>query len=175
MPRTICVSASAVFSQHLCLPVSIFCLPPRHLCACLNQAGSWNTVILGALQAQQQHLLCCAQDGFAEENAIFGGYNQSAATTSAEQASGNLRLLDNFTLYAQTDAEGSEELVDLQDFSAGWYLVKGNRNCCAVEAGQQAEHLSCYFSPCFQSASPGLTFAMDIFVHMLAIAISSLH
>ncbi|KAL0037828.1 hypothetical protein WJX79_000733 [Trebouxia sp. C0005] len=54
-------------------------------------------------------------DGFAEENAIFGGYNQSAASASAELASGNLRLLDNFTLYVQTDDEGSEELVDLQD------------------------------------------------------------
>ncbi|KAL0046804.1 hypothetical protein WJX82_010406 [Trebouxia sp. C0006] len=56
-------------------------------------------------------------DGFAEENAIFGGYNQSAASASAEPASGNLRLLDNFTLYVQTDEEGSEELVDLQDLS----------------------------------------------------------
>ncbi|DBA80727.1 hypothetical protein WJX77_005653 [Trebouxia sp. C0004] len=56
-------------------------------------------------------------DGFAEENAIFGGYNQSAASASAEPASGNLRLLDNFTLYVQTDDEGSEELVDLQDLS----------------------------------------------------------
>jgi hypothetical protein len=65
-------------------------------------------------------LLCCPQDGFAEENAIFGGYNQSAASASAEPASGNLRLLDNFTLYVQTDDEGSEELVDLQDLSTGW-------------------------------------------------------
>ena len=62
------------------------------------------------------------QDGFAEENAIFGGYNQSAASASAEPASGNLRLLDNFTLYVQTDDEGSEELVDLQDLSTGWHI-----------------------------------------------------
>ena len=59
------------------------------------------------------------QDGFAEENAIYGGYNQSPATSSNELASGLLRLLDNFTLYVQTDEEGSEELVDLQDFSPG--------------------------------------------------------
>jgi len=63
-----------------------------------------------------------SQDGFAEENAIFGGYNQSAASASAEPASGNLRLLDNFTLYVQTDDEGSEELVDLQDLSTGWHI-----------------------------------------------------
>ena len=63
-----------------------------------------------------------SQDGFAEENAIFGGYNQSAASASAEPASGNLRLLDNFTFYVQTDDEGSEELVDLQDLSTGWHL-----------------------------------------------------
>lgn len=67
-------------------------------------------------------LLCCPQDGFAEENTIFGGYNQSAASASAEPASGNLRLLDNFTLYVQTDDEGSEELVDLQDLSTGWHI-----------------------------------------------------
>ena len=28
-------------------------------------------------------------------------------------------MLDNFTLYVQTDEEGSEELVDLQDFTQG--------------------------------------------------------
>ena len=64
------------------------------------------------------------QDGFAEEHAIFGGYNQSAGT-SGEQGTGNLRLLDNFTLYVQTDDEGSEELVDLQDFSVGKW-AQGN-------------------------------------------------
>ena len=56
------------------------------------------------------------QDGFAEESTIFGGYNQFP---SNEQGGGILRLLDNFTLYVQTDDEGSEELVDLQDFAAG--------------------------------------------------------
>ena len=71
-------------------------------------------------QITEYHICCAAfQDGFAEENAIFGGYNQSAAPTSSDQASGNLRLLDNFTLYIQTDDEGSEELVDLQDLSQG--------------------------------------------------------
>ncbi len=73
-----------------------------------------------ALGIKLDVLLCCPQDGFAEENTIFGGYNQSAASASAEPASGNLRLLDNFTLYVQTDDEGSEELVDLQDLSTGW-------------------------------------------------------
>ncbi|KAL3155854.1 hypothetical protein ABBQ32_012863 [Trebouxia sp. C0010 RCD-2024] len=56
-------------------------------------------------------------DGFAEETAIYGGYNLSPVSTSPELASGLLRLLDNFTLYVQTDEEGSEELVDLQDFT----------------------------------------------------------
>ena len=59
------------------------------------------------------------QDGFAEESTIFGGYNQFPAS---EQGSGVLRLLDNFTLYIQTDDEGSEELVDLQEFTAGKQL-----------------------------------------------------
>ena len=65
------------------------------------------------------------QDGFAEENAIYGGYNQAPASSSGEMASGLLRLLDNFTLYVQTDEEGSEELVDLQDLSRGicWFLL----------------------------------------------------
>ena len=56
------------------------------------------------------------QDGFAEESTIFGGYNQ---LSNNEQGGAILRLLDNFTLYVQTDDEGSEELVDLQDFAAG--------------------------------------------------------
>ena len=75
-----------------------------------------------ALGIKLDVLLCCPQDGFAEENTIFGGYNKSAASASAEPASGNLRLLDNFTLYVQTDDEGSEELVDLQDLSTGWHI-----------------------------------------------------
>ena len=65
------------------------------------------------------------QDGFAEETSIYGGYNQAPASVSGEQASGLLRLLDNFTLYVQTDEEGSEELVDLQDFAQGIAPIKG--------------------------------------------------
>ena len=60
------------------------------------------------------------QDGFAEESTIFGGYNQFSAN---EQGGGVLRLLDNFTLYVQTDDEGSEELVDLQDFTFGEQIL----------------------------------------------------
>ena len=59
------------------------------------------------------------QDGFAEEHTIYGGYNQSPVNSNGESGPGILRLLDNFTLYVQTDDEGSEELVDLQDFTAG--------------------------------------------------------
>lgn len=80
-----------------------------------------------------------SQDGFAEENAIFGGYNQSAASASAELASGNLRLLDNFTLYVQTDDEGSEELVDLQDLHTGWHIVVR----CVNDLEALSSHLYC--------------------------------
>ena len=59
------------------------------------------------------------QDGFADEHTIYGGYNQSPITSAGENGPGTLRLLDNFTFYVQTDDEGSEELVDLQDFTKG--------------------------------------------------------
>ena len=59
------------------------------------------------------------QDGFADEHTIYGGYNQSSLTSSGENGPGIMRLLDNFTFYVQTDDEGSEELVDLQDFTTG--------------------------------------------------------
>ena len=78
------------------------------------------------------HISCAScQDGFAEETSIYGGYNQAPASVSGEQASGLLRLLDNFTLYVQTDEEGSEDLVDLQDFTQGTATVKPAKHCFA--------------------------------------------
>lgn len=74
-------------------------------------------------------LYAACQDGFAEETSIYGGYNQAPASVSGEQASGLLRLLDNFTLYVQTDEEGSEDLVDLQDFTQGSVTVKPAKRC----------------------------------------------
>ena len=59
------------------------------------------------------------QDGFADEHTIYGGYNQSPLTSTGENGPGIMRLLDNFTFYVQTDDDGSEALVDLQDFTTG--------------------------------------------------------
>ena len=79
------------------------------------------------------------QDGFADEHTIYGGYNQSPLTSTGENGLGIMRLLDNFTFYVQTDDEGSEELVDLQDFTTGVVqcLAPEPRNisiCCLQQA-----------------------------------------
>lgn len=71
-------------------------------------------------RAQRSTFACkCTQDGFADEHTIYGGYNQSPISSTGENSPGIMRLLDNFTFYVQTDDEGSEELVDLQDFTTG--------------------------------------------------------
>lgn len=83
-------------------------------------------------------LYAARQDGFAEETSIYGGYNQAPASISGEQASGLLRLLDNFTLYVQTDEEGSEELIDLQEFTQGTAITW--ETCQILPAGMQLNY-----------------------------------
>ena len=63
-----------------------------------------------------------------------------------------MRLLDNFTFYVQTDDEGSEELVDLQDFTKGLMLtaltsvmaVSAVHMYTACHQPLPHNHVSCY-------------------------------